>query len=82
MYESTYFLLGSEQIVGQSTLFIPDSASVLEKKKPSDFKPEKLRLIIDLVSYAAGEEGLVCIYVHTHTHTHTHIYIYIYISSS
>ena len=37
---------------------------LVEEKENSEFKPVKLRLEIDLVSYPARAEGLVNIYKH------------------
>ena len=52
-YHSSY-----GKIVGQIVFFSLGEATSQEKEN-SEFKPVKLRLKIDLVSYPAREEGLV-----------------------
>ena len=50
------------KIVGQTRFFSPGKVTSLGEGK-SEFKPVKLRLKIDLVSYIARAEGLVNIYI-------------------
>ena len=53
--------LGSSALVRQ----------LVQEKENSEFKPVKLRLKIDLVSYPARVEGLVnMIYIYIYIHTH------------
>ena len=60
----------------------------LVKEKQTEFKPVKLRLKVDLVSYPAREEGLVCVYVYIYIYIyicmyeHLWVYVYVYIYTS
>ena len=57
MYESNYSPSSYGQIVGQTRFFSLGEATSLEGN--SEFKPVKLHLKINLVSYPARAEGLV-----------------------
>ena len=57
------------KIVGQTMFFSLGDATCLGEGN-SEFKPVKLRLKIDIVSYPARAEGLVNIYIYIYIYRH------------